>query len=89
MSLSHLRHIAPKDKTEQIADRFLKLGYIQGPDYADLTSEKTFKLWGAEDKRLYFKSLKLYRALKNQRDHSNAYLDKLDQIGRASCRERV
>ena len=79
-SLSHLRKYASQEKREEVAKSFLRKGYIQGPDYLDLTSEHSFTLWGVEDKSLYFRGLEDYRFLKDKREHLNATLDK---VGRA------
>jgi len=76
-SLSVLRKYADLEKRVEVAKSFLKKGYIQGPDYLDLTSEQNFILWGVEDKSLYFKGLEDYRFLKDKREHLNAYLEKV------------
>ena len=76
-SLSDLRALAPTETRKKISDIYLRRAYIQGPDYLDLTSEKNFKLWGVEDKELYYQGIELYRGLKKDRDHANAYLGKV------------
>ncbi len=80
-SLSYLRPkaIGDRRKAKQIADSFLQKGTIQGPDYLDLISDKPFKLWGVEDKALYFEGLGLYRDLKLERDFVEAYLERVER----------
>ncbi|MGH7197126.1 MAG: hypothetical protein ACREH5_00055 [Candidatus Omnitrophota bacterium] len=76
-SLSFLRQYATPEIRQRVANSYLKKGWIQGPDYLDLTSGHDLKLWGVEDKELYRKSVECYRALAERRGHVNATLDKI------------
>ncbi|GEM_PF-5671946 len=81
LSLSYLRR-APRPLRERVARSFLSKGYIQGPDFLDLTSDKPFKLWGIEDQKLYFRGIELYRSLCEMRLFLHAHLDKIDRAVR-------
>ncbi len=76
-SLSPLRQYGTVKQRQAIAEKYLKRGYIQGPDYLDLTSDKPFTLWGVEDKELYWKALGHYRYLKDNRPDIHNYLDRV------------
>ncbi len=76
-SLSDLRPLADAKKRRDVSERFLRKGYIQGPDYLDLNSDKTFRLWGVEDKSLYHEGLILYRDIQKNRDAANAFVDRI------------
>ncbi len=86
-SLTDLRSLASLAKRKQVAKSSLTRGTIQGPDYLDLTSDLEFKLWGVEDKALYFKGLELYKFLKDRREHLNSYLDTVRRAIRTLKRE--
>lgn len=78
-SLSDLRPLATAQKRKDVSDRFLRKGWIQGPDYLDLNSEKTFKLWGVEDRPLYFRGIGLYGTIRKDRESANAFLDRIQR----------
>jgi 4-alpha-glucanotransferase len=53
--------------TKDIADYFLKEGYLGGPEHAALTAESPPLLWGAEDLSLYESNIQAFRdSLKNK-----------------------
>lgn len=78
-SLSFLREAAPAAERLRVAKSFLKKGYIQGPDFLDLTSDLPLSLWGVEDKALYRESLEAYRFVRERREHSRAYLRQMQR----------
>lgn len=45
-SLSFLRNHGTAQKRKEVSEKFLRQGYLQGPDYLDLNSNKDFLLWG-------------------------------------------
>ena len=76
-SLTRLRAEAGLEDRRAAGEKYLEQGYLQGADYFDLTSDREVRLWGVEDKALYFKGLELYRELKKKRDHANGCLDRI------------
>ncbi len=75
-SLSDLRPLGSAETRRAAGERYLRKAWVQGPDYLDLTSEQNFKLWGVEDKTLYFQGIDLYRSILKRRENANAALDK-------------
>ena len=75
-SLSDLRPLGSAETRRAAGERYLRKAWVQGPDYLDLTSERNFKLWGVEDKTLYFQGIDLYRSILKRRENANAALDK-------------
>jgi hypothetical protein len=47
------RALASPRALQRTANRFLKAGFISGPEYFSLTTETSVRLWGAEDARAY------------------------------------
>ncbi|MBL0058440.1 MAG: hypothetical protein IPP35_04900 [Elusimicrobia bacterium] len=47
------RALAAPRGLQRTANRFLKAGFISGPEYFSLTTETPVRLWGAEDARAY------------------------------------
>ena len=78
-SLSFLRRYGTPERRESVAKKYLKRGYLQGPDYLDITSDRPLMLWGVEDKALYRESLECYKTLAGKREFLNAYLDKVER----------
>ncbi len=78
-SLSDLRLLADAKKRKDVSERFLRKGYIQGPDYLDLNSGQNFKLWGVEDKALYYQAVGLYRDVQENRSYAIGFVDKVNR----------
>ena len=76
-SLSFLRKKSSSLKRKQVADKYLKQGLLHGEEYLDLTSHKSFTLWGVEDPRLYIRSLEAYRKVTKDRELFQQYLDRI------------
>ncbi len=78
-SLSFLRDKAPLDNRKEVAAEFLKKGLLSGSENLDLTSDLNFKLWGVENKELYWKSVDVYRKVAEGRDKFQDYLKRIEQ----------
>ncbi len=77
-SLSFLRKYAPKAERKMVAESFLRQGKLQGSEYADLTTDHSFVLWGVEDLKLYAKSVSLYRSIVKEREKFKDYLNRIE-----------
>ncbi len=75
-SLSFLRTQKNQRDLERFAEKFLKNGVLHGEEYLQLTSDRTFPLWGVEDRALYEQSLKIYRRAASKRQEFKEYLDR-------------
>ncbi|HXV19343.1 MAG TPA: hypothetical protein VD883_04620, partial [Candidatus Omnitrophota bacterium] len=78
-SLSYLRAQAAFEKRQTVAASFLKRGLLNGAEYLDLTSERTFTLWGVEDEDLYWKAVRSYEEVVKSRGELKDYLSLIDQ----------
>ncbi len=67
-TLDSYRSLPDKTVVKEIADYFLKEGYIGGPEYAGLTADERLELWGIEDTGLYSQNIK---ALKESQTHKS------------------
>jgi hypothetical protein len=82
-SLSDKRLLADAKRRLDVSERFLRKGYIQGPDYLDINSDKKFQLWGVEDKKLYYEAVGLYHDLVKNRETANAFVDRIERALRS------
>jgi hypothetical protein len=57
------------DLTRGLADAFMKLGYLSGPEAAGIVANKTPTLWGIEDLPLYRDHLSAFQASEKVRAH--------------------
>ncbi len=73
-SLSFLREKAPLAKRKEVGETYLRKGILHGEEYLDLTSERTFSIWGVEDRTLYDKAIEAYRATAKNRVKFERYL---------------
>ncbi len=77
-SLSFLRKYTDLENRKRVAESFLRDGKLQGSEYADLTTDHNFVLWGVEDLKLYDKSVKTYGSVAKQRNTFENYLTRID-----------
>ena len=75
-SLSSLKKIAPLNIWQRVAKNYLIQGKLQGEEYLGLTSDLSFKLYGIEDMKLYFESVKRYGSLAKKRQEILQYLSR-------------
>ena len=76
-SLAFLREYASPETRERAGMSFLRKGKLQGAEYHNLTSDRSFVLWGVEDKALYAKAFGAYRTIARERDKFLAYLGRV------------
>ncbi|GEM_PF-4983688 len=76
-SLSFLREEAPLAHRRRVALSYLKQGEVSGSEYLDLTSSRDLRLWGVEDKSLYWESLETYRAIAEGRAAFQEHLSRV------------
>jgi len=81
-SLSFLRKYASPADRKRIAESYLRKGELQGTEYLDLTSDRSFVLWGVEDMSLYARSLETYRAAQGARGRAEDYLARAESAVR-------
>ncbi len=62
-SLSYLRSYGPPDNRKQIAEKYLKLGWISGEEYLDIAKDYPLTLWGVEQQDLYQRNLDAFLAV--------------------------
>ena len=74
-SLSYLREKGSEAARRAVAHRWLQKGELKGSEHLDVASNLPLKLWGVEDKKLYFESVTLYRAIVERRAEFQEYLD--------------
>ncbi|MBI4433068.1 MAG: hypothetical protein HY592_06300, partial [Candidatus Omnitrophica bacterium] len=77
-SLSFLRPYLPLAKRKIVAESYLRRGKLQGAEYADLTQEHDFVLWGVEDMELYRQALETYRSVAKNRERFEDYLNRVE-----------
>ena len=71
-----MRALAPIAARQRVAKSFVMRGELSGAEYLDVASERDLKLWGVEDKTLYFEAVEAYRAVAAKREFFEATLDK-------------
>ncbi|HTL70934.1 MAG TPA: hypothetical protein VL404_06555 [Candidatus Eisenbacteria bacterium] len=76
-SLTFARVLGTPARREKVALSYLKQGQVSGSEYLDLTSDHDFRLWGVEDKDLYWESLAVYRGIASGRARFEAYLEEI------------
>ncbi len=77
-SLSFLRKYATSKKRVEVGRSFVINGKLQGTEFLDLTSDKSFALWGVEDMDLYAQSVEAYRAVAKNREKFQEYLTRVE-----------
>gem|GEM_PF-6838425 len=77
-SLSFLRKYASESKRKEVAKSFMVQGKLQGTEYLDLTSGHDLVLWGVEDLNLYAQSVAIYRAVVEEREKFEDYLNRIE-----------
>lgn len=65
------------DVTKTMADAFLKLGYLSGPEVAAITAKKVPFLWGVEDLGLYGDHIK---AFQESEDHRSSLRESFNRV---------
>ncbi|MBI2095248.1 MAG: hypothetical protein HYT89_03675 [Candidatus Omnitrophica bacterium] len=76
-SLSFLRAFGSREIRRRTAEPFVRNGLMHGEEYLDLTSDRSFVIWGVEDPGLYRKSLEDYRYVAKERERLERYLGKI------------
>jgi len=77
VSLTDLKTSISPEARRSVGLSHLKKGLLQGVEYANLTSEQPFSLWGVENRALYERSLRVYRDAAVDRERSLAALAKI------------
>jgi glycosyltransferase involved in cell wall biosynthesis len=67
LDLAPYRSNASPDLTRGLADAFMKLGYLTGPEVAGIVSKKPASLWGIEDLPLYSEHVGAFRVSEKNR----------------------
>jgi hypothetical protein len=77
VSLTDLRASVSSEARRSVGLSHLKKGLLQGVEYANLTSEAPFSLWGVENRALYERSLRVYRDAAAARERSLTALSRI------------
>ncbi len=83
VSLTSFKHAAGSQHPASLQNRvnigmkYLRKGELSGAEYLNLVSDGDFKLWGAEDENLYWKSLEAYRSVAKERARFTEYLSQI------------
>jgi hypothetical protein len=77
-SLDFLKDASDPLTRRAIAERLVRKGLLQGVEFAQLTADHSFGIWGVEDPRLYDRALEAYRAVSSDRQPLLHYLDQID-----------
>ncbi len=77
-SLSFLRKYGSSSQRLKAAKPYLKTGELQGEEYLDLISDKSFTIWGVEDMTLYRESIEIYRQIVQKREFFKNYLSRIN-----------
>ena len=77
-SLTYLRGKGLLEARRAVGHRWLQRGELKGCEYLDLVSDFPVKLWGVEDKKLYFESIRLYEDIVKGRESFGEYLKGTD-----------
>ena len=72
--LSIFKAIDDNTRREQIADRFVKEGLINGAEYFAAKNLGKVRLWGIEDDGLYLENLRVYRKSLTHKNEISKYL---------------
>ena len=78
-TLSFLRPLAPKEKREEVAKKYLMSGEINGAEFLNLSSDYDMKLWGVEQGDLYKKNLKNYASIVQKREAVLPYICEIEK----------
>lgn len=82
VSLTPIKEHLDLKVRKDIGMRFLRRGLLQGSEYANLTSENDFTLYGVEDPALYDESLQSYKVAYKGRAEADRYLSHVQQTVR-------
>lgn len=77
VSLSALRQRGTPALRRRVAAEFVKKGELKGSEYLELTGERDFEIVGVEEKRLYDRSVEIYRRTVEARPRLLAYLARM------------
>ena len=79
VGLSYLRSYGPPDNRRQVAEKYLKLGLINGAEYLDIVSDDPLIIWGVEEGSLYRKNLKAYKDIESLQESLKPTLAAVDE----------
>ncbi|MCA9396984.1 MAG: hypothetical protein KC649_07410 [Candidatus Omnitrophica bacterium] len=80
VSLSALKSGTEKSRRISVGEKYVRKGFMQGAEFANLTSDLDFSLWGVEDQRLYEDALNEYRRISEGREKALQYLASADSL---------
>jgi hypothetical protein len=78
--LSIFTRIQDKDIRENVADYFVKEGFVNGAEYFAINNPGKAQLWGVEDTELYLKNLDVYRESLKHKEKIEKYLKELSHV---------
>ena len=78
--LSAYTGIEEQSIRKDVADYFVKKGYLSGAEYFAINNPDKVELWGVEDTELYLENLNIYRDSLKEKETTDNYLKELDHI---------
>jgi WD40 repeat protein/MoxR-like ATPase len=78
--LSMFGGIRTPERTEKVADLFVRQGILNGAEYYAVNNPGKMKLWGIENEALYKNNLGVYRKFSKEKDTADGYLENISSV---------